>query len=234
MPAPIIDICEQRSETWEKLHIGIPTAANFHKILTPGGKATDSKTRRDYIYRLVAERLLNEYLPERAVTTARTYWMDRGIVMEPIAVAALKREQGLEFQPVGFIKSADRTMGCSPDGIIYGGGNRPNQGVEIKAPAPWTQVEYLLAGPGTDYKPQVQGQMLIGQFECVHFFAFHPRMPSVYLCSLRDDAYLKTLRQAVDDFVGEVDEATKKAKAMGTFIPLEEILAGTGPATVGG
>jgi hypothetical protein len=212
----------QLSDEWKKLHRGRPTASNFHKILTAGGK--ESRQRRAYMCRLIAERLMNEFLPDRAMTERAAYWLDRGIAMEPIAVQAFQREAQLPFEPVGFVISphgGEYAPGCSPDGLIAGA----DQAVEIKSPAPWTQVEYLLDGPGTDYKPQVQGQMIVGEFECVHFYSFHPRMPPKYIITLPDVKYSATLRQALADFIGELDEDTEKARALGKFIPVEEILA---------
>jgi hypothetical protein len=219
--------CAQYSDHWHKLHIAKPTAGNFHKILTPDGKRSGQRER--YMHRLIAERLLNEHLPERPSTEEReskNYWMDRGIEMEPIAVKAFEKEHKVEFQPVGFITSPLGRFGCSPDGLIAG----KNESIEIKAPAPWTQVTYLLAkledpkGPWKDYRPQVQGQMLVGGFDCVHFYTFHPRMPAKYVCTLPQSAYMATLRQALDDFLGDFDTEFQKAKELGTYITVEEIL----------
>lgn len=175
------------------------------------------------MYRLIAETLLNEYLPFRPSTKereSRMYWLERGIEMEPIAVKAFEKEIGVKFEPVGFIESPHKRLGCSPDGLVVG----RNEAIELKAPAPWTQIEYLLEGVGTDYKPQVQGQLIVGNFDCIHFFAFHPRMPKKYVLTLPDLAYMRTLQQALDDFLGELDEKTRKAKELGIYIRAEEIL----------
>jgi hypothetical protein len=216
---PIIHRCSQLSDEWKLLHLGRPTAGAFHKILTPGGKA--SAQARPYMCRLIAERLMNEFLPDKVMTDKAAYWLNRGVTMEPVAVEAFQRETRLPFEPVGFVTTSTGHLGCSPDGLIAGA----DQAVEIKSPAPWTQVEYLLDGPGTDYKPQVQGQMIVGEFECVHFYSFHPRMPPKYIITLPDVKYSATLRQALADFIGELDEDTEKARALGKFIPVEEILA---------
>lgn len=221
---PILYRVDQRSEAWKRLHLGRPTASNFHKILTPGGKA--STQARKYMCRLIAEKLLNEHLPERANPEEEPlYWLDRGIDMEPIAVQAFQNQTGLPFEPIGFVTTADHKLGCSPDGLVTGA----QQACEIKSPAPWTQMKYLLDGPGTDYKPQVQGQLIIGQFECIHFYSFHPRMPPKYLVVEPEVKYAATLKQALDDFLGELEEATLKAQDMGIFVTLE-MLAADSPA----
>lgn len=219
--------CAQQSDEWGRLHIATPTAGNFHRILTADGKK--SRSWNDYLYRLVAERLLNEYLPQRPDTEAREsrlYWADRGIQMEPIAIRAFEQQLGLMFEPVGFIQSPMKKLGCSPDGMVVG----KNECIEIKSPAPWTQLKYLLEGPGKDYKPQVQGQMLVGDFERVHFFAFHPRMPAKHVPTEPDLPYTLTLMQALDDFLGELDAQTERARELGIFKSAEEIL---GSASLG-
>lgn len=172
------------------------------------------------MYRLLAEKLMNEHLPMRPqASDQKLYWLERGVQMEPIAIKAFEQEVGARFEPVGFIESPHKRLGCSPDGLVAG----KNEGIEIKAPAPWTHVEYLMEGPGNDYKPQVQGQLIVGQFDCVHFFSFHPRMPQKHVLTLPDLSYQATLRQALDDFLGELDEKYRKAKELGVFIRAEEI-----------
>jgi hypothetical protein len=223
----VIDRCIQQSDEWHRLHVARPTASNFHKILTPDGKRSGQRAK--YMHRLIAEYLLNEHLPERPTTEEReskNYWMDRGIEMEPVAVKAFEKEYGVQFEPVGFITSPLGRFGCSPDGLVVG----RNESIEIKSPAPWTQMSYLLAdredpkGPWKDYKPQVQGQMLVGGFDCVHFYTFHPRMPAKYVTTLPESSYMATLRQALDDFLGDFDAELRKAKELGTYIRAEEIL----------
>src|SRR6516162_6673432 len=50
---------EQGSGEWYAKRLGIPTASNFHKIITPK-TAELSKSAVPYMYKLLAERLLNE------------------------------------------------------------------------------------------------------------------------------------------------------------------------------
>ena len=210
--------CTQFSDEWKQLHHGIPTAGNFHKILTPTGRK--SEQRKGYLFRLVAERLLNEFLPMRVSADKNLYWADRGLEMEPIAIKAFEKENNVQVERIGFVTSPHGRLGCSPEGLIVG----KNECVEIKSPAPWTQIEYLLEGPGTDYRPQVQGQMLVGHFDCNHFYAFHPRMPRKYVLTLPDPGYMATLTQALEDFLGELDEQTQKARELVVYIRAEEIL----------
>ena len=199
---------DQGTAEWHAVRIGIPTTSNFHKIITPGGKA--SAQARPYMFRLIAETLLNEQMEDGA---DRQEWVERGKIEEPNAAAQLEFAHNLQLEPVGFITTDDGRMGCTPDRLVVG---RP-EAVEIKCPAPWTQIGYMLDGPGKHYKPQVMGQLLIGEFERVHFYSWHPRMPPVYDITKRDEPYIRDMRDLLDKFLDKLDENTEKARRMGSF-----------------
>ena len=216
--APIIERIPQRSDEWKALHIGKPTASNFHKILTPV-KLKISTLRRPYMFRLIAERLAKQYLPDKAFTGDAGYWINRGTDMEPKAVAAFEREHNMTVEPIGFVMNEEKTMGCSPDGLIVGSNER--EAIEIKAPAPWTHVAYLLAREDEEtwqnYRCQVQGQILIGHFDVVHFYSFFPGWPSKYVPTTPDFKFIALLHEALDEFVDELDREEARARELGTF-----------------
>jgi len=199
---------QQGSPEWYQVRLGIPTASEFHRILTPGGQP--SKQARPYMYRLIAERVLGESMDDRFTGTE---WMHRGKREEPNAAAQFAFTNDMVLEEVGFVTTNDGRMGCSPDRLISG----RNEIVEVKAPAPWTQVGYLLDGPGDQYKAQVQGQLLIGEYECVHFYAWHPRMPPVHIVTLRDEPYLKLLDRHLQEFVDQLDEEEERCRRLGPF-----------------
>lgn len=227
--APNFYRMKQGSDEWKSRHIGKPTASNFFRILQPK-KGELSKMRRGYMCRLVAERLLNEFLPERVPDyDGELYWANRGTEMEPVAIQAFEKFKQVKFDPIGFVTTPGDELGCSPDGLVRGTNDR--EAIEIKCPAPWHQMNYLLTeeeedpkGAVAKYKSQVQGQMLIGQFECVHLFVYHPRMPPKYVCTLPDPPYQEKLRQALWEFIGEVNAATEKAREIGPYVRFEEIM----------
>jgi hypothetical protein len=181
-----------------------------------------------YKYRLIAERLMGEYLPDKAVTGFESsYWVTRGVDMEVTAREEFEQKKRMKVERVGFVwSSADKNIGCSPDGLIVGTGDK--EAVEIKSPAPWTQIEYLLAADEDkvwqDYKCQVQGQMIVGQFEAVHFWAYHPRMPPKYVLTRPELPFMTVLRQMLADFLGELHRDYLRAREMGTFIRRDEIM----------
>lgn len=199
---------DQGTYEWVELRLGIPTSSMFHKIITPSGKP--SEQARGYMYRLIAERLLNDQMEDGA---GRVEWVERGKLEQPNAIAQFQFAYDLKVEPVGFITDDKGRIGSSPDGLVVG---RP-ESVEVKCPAPWTQVGYLLDGLGNDYRPQIQGQLLVGEFERGHFYSWHPRTPPFYRITNRDDRYLRVLEPLLHAFLDELDHETKRAQSMGSW-----------------
>ena len=75
--------CEQNTDEWLRVRLGIPTASKFATVMAKGkdGKS-DSKTRRDYLLDLVGERITGE--PADAFSNRHT---ERGHEVEPDARA---------------------------------------------------------------------------------------------------------------------------------------------------
>jgi hypothetical protein len=201
----------------------------MHRVVTPGGKL--SEQRKNYMYKLIAERLLKESM-DPLITSE---WIERGKELEPAAIAHFEFQNECETERVGFVTDDAGVAGCSPDRLIKG----VNECVEVKVPSPWVLLGYHLDGLGTDHKPQVQAQLLIGQFERCHFFGFHPQMPSLHLIALPDPAYLKIMRRLLIDFCEELDYYTERARALGAYVPNpgfttphEEIAPGPDPLQI--
>ena len=205
----IVHVVEQGSEAWLALRIGIPTASEFDRIITPKtGKL--SAQARPYAIKLVAEAILGESLSE----IGDLKWVQRGKELEPEASQLYEFELGVTTSPVGFITSDDGRIGASPDRLVDG----IPAAVELKCPAPHTQLAYVLDGFGTDYKTQVQGQMLVGDFEWVDRYAYHPALPPMRVRTYRDEAYIKLLRDALDGFLEMRDRLMEQALAAGAIV----------------
>ena len=200
--------CEQGSMEWYRLRMGKPTSSMFHKIITPTGKI--SEQRYDYMFKLIAERLLKESM-DQALSTE---WVQRGKELEPDAVRQFMLVNEVELEPVGFVTSDDGELGCSPDRLVH----NKAQCVEVKCPAPWTQVKYMLDGPGPDYKPQVQGQLYVGGFDVCHFYSYHPRTPAVHIETYPDAHFQAAMRNQLDQFLDELAEYEERARAKGAYV----------------
>jgi hypothetical protein len=201
--------CEQGSEEWYEARLGRPTASQFHKIVTPGGKP--SRQAQGYMYRLIAETLLHESMDDYL---GSVQWIERGKMLEGDAAAQFEFTHNVELESVGLVTTDDGTMACSPDRLVAG----RRAAVEIKCPAPWTHLGYLLDGPGADYRPQVQGQLMIGEFEQVVFYSYHPRCPAAEFVAHRDEPYIRVMRQLLRDFREQLAAALDRARALGIFL----------------
>jgi hypothetical protein len=201
----------QGSDEWHRLRLGIPTASSFDKIVTPK-KCQLSASAYKYALQLVAERLLNE--PTMSLDASA--WMERGREMEPDAVRQYEFAEDVKTVPVGFITDDAGTMGCSPDRIVL---SEQRIGLEVKCPSPAVHLGYLLDGKPDEYKPQVQGQILIAELDRADFYSFHPRMPAALIRTVRDDDYIDKLCSALGAFNELLHELTERAKSLGAFQP---------------
>lgn len=206
---------EQRTPEWRKARLGIPTASNFKKIVKPDGGP--SVSAQDYMCRLIGERVLGRSLEE---DISNLKWVRHGIDYEDEAVAEFEAISGEQTAKIGFVTAQDGRWGCSPDRVIPG----KNAALEIKCPAPWTHIEYLLYGPGKDYKQQVQGQMLVGGYDRVYFFSYFPGMPPASIVTERDESFLVKLRAALIAFSKNLDEETEKCRKIGP-VDVDRVLA---------
>lgn len=200
---------DQGSLDWYRLRLGRPTSSNFHKIITP--KGAPSRQAATYLYKLVAERLLNE---TQDSDLGFVEWIRRGKEQEPNAVAQFEFVNDVKLEPGGFCTTDDGRIGASPDRIF---GNH-RESMEIKCPAPWTQLKYLLEGPEEDYIAQVQGHLLVSEFDAVHFYSYHPQTPSFHRLTLPDRHYIAMLRGVLNTFCDVLDATTERARALGAYV----------------
>ncbi len=206
---------EQGSDAWHKLRLGIPTASQFHKIVTPK-KAGLSAGAHEYALRLVAERLLNMSAAE---SLSGLQWMDRGKELEPMAVRQYEFQNEVVTVPVGFITTDDGTLGCSPDRLVVDG-DVPKLALEVKCPSQHVHLGYLLDGTTDDYKPQVMGQILVAELDRADLYSYHPQMPPALIRTTRDEPYLEKLAAALRAFTDILADMSARAQALGAFQPV--------------
>jgi YqaJ-like viral recombinase domain len=206
--------CEQGSPEWLTARLGIPTASNFDKILTPTGKLSESAKK--YAYYLAAERLLKRQID----SIDHLEWVARGKDLESTAVNNYEFLQEVKTRQVGFIVTNDGLLGASPDRLIVGA----NGGVEIKCPAPHTHIGYMIEGFGKAYKVQVQGQMYVAELDFVDRYSYHPEMPPFLEHTTRDEPFIALLADALKQFSDDLAEIIIKAKSSGFFEERQEIL----------
>lgn len=193
--------CVQYSPSWWEARRGIPTASQFDRIITPGGKPSKGMDR--YIAELVGERvdLRPNWFTERPMNPA----MRHGLDTEPEARRFYEYERGLDAQLVGFCQTDDGRFGCSPDALVGDDG-----GLELKCVQLPTQVEYLLAGTLPDeYRPQVHGQLIVTGRKWFDFMSYAPPLPPLLVRVVPDD-YTRQLRIALEVFHEKYAETLKR------------------------
>lgn len=188
--------CEQNSPEWHACRLGIPTASNFSKILAKG----EGKTRGRYLYDLAAERLTGE--GEEGYTNAH---MERGHAMEDEARKLYAFKHDADPVRVGFVR-LDDLAGASPDSLVGDNGL-----LEIKTKLGALQLDVLERNRlPPEHVAQVQGQLWVSGRDFCDFVSYWPKLPLFVIRVERDPAYIKTLEQAVADFVGELDAIVSK------------------------
>lgn len=195
---PIVHNCEQNSEEWHRLRLGIPTASCFHRIITPK-TLKPSKQADDYLAWLLAE-----WIYGAPLDSVQTDYMQRGHDMEPAAVKSYEFETGRKTETVGFITTDDGMIGASPDRLVVG----CKRLLEIKAPALQTHVAYMLhRDVDDDYRVQLQGQLWVSGDEGVDIQSYYPGLPSVIIPVERDPKYQDALSEALPGFVARLLQA---------------------------
>lgn len=193
--------CEQQTEEWERWR-NRPTASEFGSFVTPA-RGDYSAQATGYAAKIVAKRLGVYTEPPPS------YWMEWGIENEPNAVHAYEMENDLAIERVGFVLP-DHTdaFGGSPDGLVG------NEGLlEIKCPAPETLIMYHANGElPSQYKPQVQGLLLITQRAWCDFYAFHPMLTPFVLRVEPDESYQAKIAMCLERLLDEISVLETKVR----------------------
>jgi hypothetical protein len=209
----------QGTDEWLAARLGIPTASEFHKIVSNGtGELSRSRSNKKEMgdvakkcaYRLVAETLLGRPLEE---PPGNPWAMLRGKELEPLAIQQYSFTTDVEVRSVGFVTTDCGPIGCSPDGLIVGA----RGGLEVKCTLDENHMGILIDGPGDDYTPQVMGTLAICELEWWDLYAYHPELPPVTIRTYRDEPYIAKLNAALGEFLELRDAMLAKARASGFF-----------------
>lgn len=200
----IID-CQQGTPEWFSARLGLPTASEFDKILTPTGKPSTQ-------WEAYANRLLAEMLVGKPVDSFEgNGWTERGNELEPEAAKFYEFTNEIETLTVGFVTNDEGTYGCSPDRLVGNDGL-----LELKCPAPHTHIQYLLDKKiDQKYYPQVQGQLLVTGRAWVDLVSYHPEMPPVVIRVPRDETFIMALDDALKDFTHKLQAKRKRMVELG-------------------
>ena len=211
--APIFLDVEQRSDEWHNLHLGRPTASQFHRVVSGKGKTKGKRkeeTSQTYKWQLLAERIFGVSFAPKLDRYAAVRW---GVQFEDRARGDLAKRLGRDIHPGGVVMDREKRMLASPDGWLGGVGNVP---IEIKCPQPPGQLENLLNAP-EDYWPQIQGQMMLSQTDALLFWSWHPCTPTKIMDVSRDSAFCNSLNHELQLFCDELDRDEAALRELGAY-----------------
>jgi hypothetical protein len=209
---------QQGSQAWLDARVGVLTASNFDKLITPKTQKP-SASMDQYVYDVLAEIVMG-----RSLDDASSGYMERGTKMEREARAWYEFETDTEIEEVGFLLRDDRRVGCSPDGLVGDDG-----GLEIKCPSAGVHVSYLLGDAYEKYYCQVQGGLWITGRKWWDLVSYCPGFPPKLVRFAADAGFHAKLSDCVDQALKKLDEGREQLKALGLSmeptITLTEALA---------
>jgi len=198
---------EQRTPEHDALRAGRFSASIAKKLVTPTGKP--SLQYRGEIARIIAEGMGLQ----RPEPIKPTYWMERGVNLEPQAKAWFEVETDLTVREVGFVSDHTGLVGCSPDGIIedfIDGVGDVVAPLELKCPKPSTHIQYLIDGVmPKDHIAQVHFQIAICGAPYGYFASYNPDIEPLILRIDRDE-YTETMEKGIEKYIEEFNIAAKR------------------------
>lgn len=199
--APKVEIfeCQQGTDEWFKLRLGVPTASMFRHILAKG----DGKMRLSYMRELAGERISG--LPaERA--KIETLQMRRGRDMEITSRNEYEYFNGVTVRQVGFVRRG--LAGASPDGLVGDDGI-----VEFKSKAPHLFIPLYEDKPHRvprEFKAQVMGELWVCQRDWCDLKIYWPKMPTFTIRVERDQDYFDMLEEEITLFDRELRKMVER------------------------
>ena len=201
----MIEIIEQRTDSWFQARIGKVTASKVADVIAKT-KTGYSATRDNYMAQLVCERLTGQ--KGEGFSNAA---IQHGIDTEPLARAAYEALRDILVDEVGFIPHPTIEMaGASPDGLVNDDGL-----VEIKCPNTNTHIETLLSQTvPSKYNTQMQFQMACTGRKWCDFVSFDNRLPEMFQLFVtrvpRDEVFIRLIESEIVQFIAELDDKINK------------------------
>jgi hypothetical protein len=198
---------EQRSEEWHRQRYGKITASEVHKLLCKDDKW--SQTALSYIYKLAAERMLDEgcSMPSNIKSAA----CDWGVEQEEAARCCYEELTGFDVDVVGFkTLKGNNFIGASADGLVKQSmfDDFYFRGLEIKCPYnPENHIRFMteLELPKEHYA-QVQLNMLVHELDLWDYLSYCP------LLKKEKSMVIVTVKKN-EEFQAKMLEQCKKALA---------------------
>ena len=198
--------CIQGSEEWSEARLGIPTASQFKRILTPKGKPSSSAD--GYSAELLAEWALGEAISD----FAGNEWTERGNILESEARAYYSFHRDLDVETVGFLyRDGDRMSGCSPDGLVGEDGM-----LELKCPSAGKHLLWLARGDvPPEHRMQVQGALWVSGRAWLDWMSFYPQLPPLLVRVTPDLEIQAALDVVLPKFIAQLLSGRERLVTLG-------------------
>ncbi|MBX6334200.1 YqaJ viral recombinase family protein [Candidatus Saccharibacteria bacterium] len=205
---------EQRSPQWLMARLGKFTASRAADLMAFGRKGDPLQARTDYLAEIACERLTGQHL-DHYVSPA----MQRGIELEPEAIAAYCAETGVIVDDGGYWEIEGLPVGASPDALVGSDGI-----AQIKCPASQTRHLRVLQERSVpkEYVPQVQWELWVTGRAWSDFVSYDPRFPDrlrLAIVRVLPDAELhrrfEEIARSSDEEVRAIIEGLKSATTGG-------------------
>jgi hypothetical protein len=193
----------QGSQDWRTAKLGIPSASNAHRIITPKTRKPSAQADR-YLCELVAERLLGY-----PADSASSEFMLRGTELEKAAVSAYEYGRGIDTVTTGFCLTDDRRYGCSPDRLVADDGI-----LQVKCVNAAAHVAALLEMKDDEHFAQCQMELLVTGRRWVDLMFYNGLLPERIVRIARDEDFITELRAALAVFCARLDAATDKLRPL--------------------
>lgn len=201
-----IHTMEQRTPEWDEIRAGKITGSVAKKLVTPTGKV--SIQYKSEIGRIIAE----EQGWQEPDFIKPTYWMERGVNLEPEARGWFQVETGLLVHQCGFMEHSSGLAGFSPDGYVI----EDDQviPVELKCPKPSNHIMWFLEGGENivlpkDHIGQCHFGMVVADAPHMYFESYTPNA-SPLIVKVEWSEYTDTMAKMLDNFIFELKEAREK------------------------
>lgn len=202
---------EQGTKAWIDAKLGNVSASRISEVVTKARKGQkDSSMRANYRAQLVCEILTGKASEDQFVS----YWMKRGLELEPLARAEYELATGETIRKVGFLLHPRISRaGASPDGLIGEDGL-----VQFKIVKTACHLDWLMARiVPVEHRPQMYFEMACTGRQWNDFVSYEPNLPpqhQLFVARLRrDEVAINEIEIEVEKFNAEIDAIIAKLQA---------------------